>query len=607
MKTAVGHSTFDGSQSTHARFDPFSFVCHAMGHALNTLRHAGSLLPGAAAVLLVVWINVPSRAQSLPAAGSNLDLWIVDRGEDDRFAVLHRRRGDPLNTYRDAATIRGRLLRGGLAAHNGRLWLVYENLSVHSVEALGPGPQDGPGEQGRYGLAIEHPLPEGLSLRSIAANKGGLWALVRVEQASTLELIDGAVPEGAGGAPPEDAGSEGADPEGTRARATREDRLIRLDRNDWAKVELPGPWPKDARAWVVLPSVAQPRPNLVVLAPTGRGRRSGNGDETAAPDEPGSSAGETVWVFAFEASASGEADAWEKTQYHTDLGPTLVPLGVDGQLVLAAAREVGAQLHVEIVVLRAGRVVPIGTLRIEAPASRTDWCVVRAGATVAVVAGAAQGQLRWSRMDLRGDVWAQDAPLEPRKPVFDHGPFVDNLVLIAVLAVTTLFMVAFWRRDPSWSTIELPEDVQVADLGSRAIAGIVDLGPCVLVVAATFGPAAVRQWLSWAGGGTGYEAMASKLTAIALFVVHTTLTELFTSRTLGKVVMRLGVAGSRGERPRPWQILVRNLFKTMDLLVPPLLITMIISPHRQRLGDLVARTVVVGTGVGGSRPGGDRS
>ena len=39
--------------------------------------------------------------------------------------------------------------------------------------------------------------------------------------------------------------------------------------------------------------------------------------------------------------------------------------------------------------------------------------------------------------------------------------------------------------------------------------------------------------------------------------------------------------------------MIRGVLKTFDLIAYPLLILMIISPYRQRLGDMVAQTVVV--------------
>ena len=48
-----------------------------------------------------------------------------------------------------------------------------------------------------------------------------------------------------------------------------------------------------------------------------------------------------------------------------------------------------------------------------------------------------------------------------------------------------------------------------------------------------------------------------------------------------------------GTTPKHWQIIVRNLLKAFDLIAYPLLLLPMLRPSRQRLGDLVARTIVV--------------
>ncbi len=82
---------------------------------------------------------------------------------------------------------------------------------------------------------------------------------------------------------------------------------------------------------------------------------------------------------------------------------------------------------------------------------------------------------------------------------------------------------------------------------------------------------------------------------IAVFVTHTTLTELVLARTLGKAIVGLRTTTLTGTRPKAWQLLVRGLLKSLDLLPGAwlLLLLPVNAPHRQRLGDLVGRTVVV--------------
>jgi uncharacterized RDD family membrane protein YckC len=89
-------------------------------------------------------------------------------------------------------------------------------------------------------------------------------------------------------------------------------------------------------------------------------------------------------------------------------------------------------------------------------------------------------------------------------------------------------------------------------------------------------------------------ALIASAVAIVVYLLHTTITELFTTRTLGKWLFGLRVVTDYGEKPRPWQLLIRNLLRVIDLLCFPLLLVAI-SPLRQRSADLAAGTMVVET------------
>jgi uncharacterized RDD family membrane protein YckC len=99
----------------------------------------------------------------------------------------------------------------------------------------------------------------------------------------------------------------------------------------------------------------------------------------------------------------------------------------------------------------------------------------------------------------------------------------------------------------------------------------------------------------WPGlsSSAGWQAMAPGAAALLAFVVLGLVGELSFGQTLGKRFFNLNVSDLRGARPKPWQIVVRNLAKALDLIAWPLLILVLITPNRQRLGDLVARTVVI--------------
>ena len=68
------------------------------------------------------------------------------------------------------------------------------------------------------------------------------------------------------------------------------------------------------------------------------------------------------------------------------------------------------------------------------------------------------------------------------------------------------------------------------------------------------------------------------------------------SRTLGKRIMGLKVVHENGGRASPGQLLVRNLLRPIDLMPGLYILGMalvLMGPRPQRLGDRLARTLVV--------------
>lgn len=89
----------------------------------------------------------------------------------------------------------------------------------------------------------------------------------------------------------------------------------------------------------------------------------------------------------------------------------------------------------------------------------------------------------------------------------------------------------------------------------------------------------------------------------ALSIGYAMVTEWFwRGQTLGKRLLRLRVLDAQGLRLRPYQVVLRNLFRPLDLL-PAFYLTgglaCLLSSKCQRLGDMVANTVVVRTPDGG--------
>jgi uncharacterized RDD family membrane protein YckC len=154
-------------------------------------------------------------------------------------------------------------------------------------------------------------------------------------------------------------------------------------------------------------------------------------------------------------------------------------------------------------------------------------------------------------------------------------------------------------------SIETPEHIvfrhRVAGPARRALAHVLDLLLCYSIVAAVF----VLVALIVAGSGGFFGLLDDSFKAgiglllILLFVaqwVWFAAWEGFRGATPGKRLLGLQVVTINGRPIGPAQAMLRNVLRAADLL-PTMyvvgVVTMIIGPRFQRLGDLVAGTMVV--------------
>lgn len=148
---------------------------------------------------------------------------------------------------------------------------------------------------------------------------------------------------------------------------------------------------------------------------------------------------------------------------------------------------------------------------------------------------------------------------------------------------------------------ELPE---AAPLPERLLAFLLDLGvvlvTCAVVVGLVPGVAERAAADPRAQLALGAMFVVALVTYFALF-------EALFARTPGKRLLDLEVQDLEGGRPTRAALLFRNLFRIELLLPPPYLamlvslVVMLVSPHRQRPGDLLARTAVRRVRVGGAQ------
>jgi uncharacterized RDD family membrane protein YckC len=159
-------------------------------------------------------------------------------------------------------------------------------------------------------------------------------------------------------------------------------------------------------------------------------------------------------------------------------------------------------------------------------------------------------------------------------------------VLIAVVLVVW-FVGSYQQRPALREAVTRADKLSLAPLSRRFVGGLIDVAPLVagFVVAQFWRPVVVRLTID-------SPEFAIICAGLATYLLLATVMELLTGRTLGKQVAGTRVAALDGRRPLASAILIRNLLRIADLIVFPLGF-ILLSPLRQRLGDMAAGTIVV--------------
>ena len=419
------------------------------------------------------------------------------------------------------------------------------------------------------------------------------------------------------GPPPANGPDAGTDNSAEARLDWPSERLLVLERDGWRAVPLPGDWPAQLPVALAEPATPGGRPVLIAKRPA----PGGDPDDAAHQrldlyepfgEPPSADRDDRTDVPNNEADT--EAAGWTKLTLPIRRDQETVVRRVGGQLVLVTAAYGQEKLTAELSAIRGQRLLPLGNLELDGSSLGIDlgrWSAVAAGETVAWMAGGhglgrrlleltqdPAGELSpgptLQRMDLRGKVQgpAHTMGFEPRDLLAEVG---DTVILMGVVLMSTVLLLTFWRRDPSTNVLELPLGATLADPLRRGLAGLIDLAPGLLLATLGFGLNLEELYQRWPGRGIGatFRAMMPGLAMIAVTLLHTTAVELITARSMGKWLTGLRVCDLGGNRPRAWQLLIRNLLRLFDLVAYLLLVLPLISPYRQRLGDMVARTVVV--------------
>lgn len=282
---------------------------------------------------------------------------------------------------------------------------------------------------------------------------------------------------------------------------------------------------------------------------------------------------------------------------------------VQGQVVVGIERaRDDTRIDVDFYLLRGGRTAGADISRLVLPtngAGRWAMLGVDGRAGVLTVPGPllkpyADGSAApltlagWRSSSLDGSIDAQILPVMTHQPTPLEAN-LDWLLQIITYVAALLLMMMFWRRSPGDGQLHLPERVVLASIDKRIISGLIDLLPGLIIASAIYQISWVEIAQLWPGTPTDktLRAMRPGLVVIGITVVHTTLFELITARSIGKWLTGLYVSDFRGKPAPPGASAVRSVLRVLDMIALLLLIIPLISPARQRLGDILARTIVV--------------
>lgn len=211
------------------------------------------------------------------------------------------------------------------------------------------------------------------------------------------------------------------------------------------------------------------------------------------------------------------------------------------------------------------------------------------------------GAIRWRVRDGQGwGPWEDFARLPAEQRAVVYGWFGAVLALCAALVVQGLRRLlqrgAPGADSPAAGSAAAPVHPESASLLERALAFVTD-GMLVLGLCGAIPP--FRQAL--VEGAEGDPRLQLSLLVLLLVALLGWLTgwEALVRRTPGKWLLGLEVQDVDGGRPPASALLLRNLFR-IELLLPPVWLAgmltiaiMLVTPRRQRPGDILARTVVV--------------
>ena len=174
-----------------------------------------------------------------------------------------------------------------------------------------------------------------------------------------------------------------------------------------------------------------------------------------------------------------------------------------------------------------------------------------------------------------------DEPTEVKLPTSAIVPPGSWIVQLALIGLVVLAIIGLLRQQPPQEAEIQQIGPMLAPLRRRLAAGLIDAVPLLTGFALS---SAIQ--LPDDSVVPTLVPVAGVVTYIAFILAF----EVTTGRSLGKMMLGLRVSATNGTTPTTRAIVIRNVLRLLD---GPGLAMILLTPLRQRLGDLLARTVVV--------------
>ena len=135
-------------------------------------------------------------------------------------------------------------------------------------------------------------------------------------------------------------------------------------------------------------------------------------------------------------------------------------------------------------------------------------------------------------------------------------------------------------------------DYELAGIGNRILAFIIDVliqGALLFFISMIAGPV-----IGFSRGGPGSVVFA--IIIYSVIPLYHLLSELFIGRSVGKIALGLQIVRLDGQKVSFWDTLLRWVFRLVDITVSSgvaAVVTIILSRHARRIGDIAAGTTVV--------------